>query len=81
MPWVQSYHNISSFRQKSLDLEKQICNTKYVESLKKHCTLRVDDIDVYNRIVCYESAYNKAAEKFLNRAKWVPLSHRFDVYI
>lgn len=52
-----------------------------VEELKKHCTLRVDDIDVYNRIVSYEDQCNKPAEKFINRAKWVPLSHRFDIYV
>ncbi len=52
-----------------------------VESLKKHCTLRVDDLDVYNRIICYEDRCNKHADKFINRAKWVPLSHRFDIYV
>jgi hypothetical protein len=32
------------------------------------------------RIVNYEAACNKPLERFLNRAKWVPLTHRFDVY-
>jgi hypothetical protein len=50
------------------------------EKEKKHCSLRVDDIDIFTRIVSYESACNKPVEKFINRAKWVPLAHRFDVY-
>ena len=50
------------------------------EKEKKHSSLRVDDIDIFTRIVSYESACNKPVEKFINRAKWVPLAHRFDVY-
>jgi hypothetical protein len=46
----------------------------------KHCTLRLDDIDIYTRIVSYESACNKPVEKYINRAKYVPLAHRFEVY-
>jgi hypothetical protein len=46
----------------------------------KHCALRLDDIDIYTRIVSYESACNKPVEKYINRAKWVPLSHRYDIY-
>jgi hypothetical protein len=50
-----------------------------IKSLK-HCTLRLDDIEIYTRIVSYESACNRPSEKYINRAKYVPLSHRFDVY-
>ena len=32
------------------------------------------------RIVNYEAACNKLVERYINRAKWVPLTHRFDVY-
>jgi len=51
------------------------------ESLPKNCSLRLDDIDIYMRIVNYEAACNKLVEKYINRAKWVPLTHRFDVYV
>lgn len=46
----------------------------------KHCALRVDDIDIYTRVVSYEHSCNKLAERLVNRVKWVPLTHRFDVY-
>ena len=52
-----------------------------VEKLHKHSTLRVDDIDVYNRIIGYEERCQSASVKFVNRAKWVAMSHRFDIYI
>jgi hypothetical protein len=48
--------------------------------MPKHCSLRVDDIDVYQRIVAYDEKCNRSASKFINRTKWVPLSHRFDVF-
>jgi hypothetical protein len=48
--------------------------------MQKHCSLRVDDIDVYTRIVGYEAACNRLAETFVNRAKWLALSHRYEVY-
>ncbi len=47
---------------------------------QKHCSLRVDDIDIFTRIVSYETACNRLIFKFINRARWVPLAHRFDVY-
>ena len=53
---------------------------KGVGNLPKYCAPRVDDLDVYTRIVGYEEKCNRASEKFLNRAKWVPMSHRFDIY-
>lgn len=43
-------------------------------------TLRVDDIDVYMRIVNYEEQSTRKTEKFIQRAKWTPLSHRFEIY-
>jgi hypothetical protein len=49
--------------------------------MKKHCTIRLDDIDVYNRVIGYEGACSKHSEKFVSRAKWVAVSHRFDIYI
>jgi len=51
-----------------------------VESLPKQSALRLDDLDVYNRIVTYEEKCARGATKFINKAKWAPLSHRFDVY-
>jgi hypothetical protein len=51
-----------------------------VEKLPKYCALRVDDLDVYTRITGYEEKCARAAEKFVNRAKWVPMSHRFEIY-
>lgn len=51
-----------------------------VESLPKYCSLRVDDLDVYTRIIGYEEKCSRAVEKFVNRAKWAPMSHRFDIY-
>lgn len=51
-----------------------------VESIPKQSSLRVDDLDVYNRIVTYEEKCSRATSKFINKAKWAPLSHRFDVY-
>lgn len=51
-----------------------------VESLPKQSALRIDDIDVYNRIVTYEEKCSRGVTKFINKAKWAPLSHRFDVY-
>ena len=51
-----------------------------VESLPKQSALRIDDVDVYNRVVTYEQKCSRAASKFVNKAKWAPLTHRFDVY-
>ena len=42
--------------------------------------LRADDIDVYLRVAAYEEKCTRKAERFIQRAKWVPLSHRFDIY-
>lgn len=52
----------------------------HAESLPKQSALRIDDMDVYNRIVTYEEKCSRAANKFINKAKWAPLSHRFDAY-
>ena len=51
-----------------------------VESLPKQSALRLDDIDVYNRVVTYEEKCNRSLSKFVNKCKWAPLNHRFDVY-
>ena len=48
--------------------------------IPKHCALRIDDIDIYQRIVSYEERCKSSAAKFIQRTKWVPLAHRFDVY-
>ena len=50
------------------------------ENNPKHNSLRVDDLDVYSRIVAYDEKCTKHANKFINRAKWSPMSHRFDVF-
>lgn len=42
--------------------------------------LRQDDIDVYWRIVTYEEKIARKAERFIQRAKWAPFSHRFHIY-
>ena len=42
--------------------------------------LRADDIDVFLRLAVYEEKTTRKAERFIQRAKWVPLSHRFDIY-
>lgn len=40
----------------------------------------MDDIDVYLRHVTYEQKINREAEKFIQRCKWVPLTHRFEIF-
>ena len=50
------------------------------DKLHQASSLRVDDIDVYLRIVTYEEKINKQANKFIQRMKWLPLSHRFEVF-
>ena len=52
----------------------------HAESIPKHNSLRLDDLDVYTRIASYEEKCNRAAQRFINRAKWAPLSHRFDIF-
>ena len=42
--------------------------------------LRLDDIDVYLRQITYEEKISRSAERFMHRAKWLPLSHRFEIY-
>lgn len=51
-----------------------------VEELPKHSTLRIDDFDVYNRIVGYEEQCDAASLKFISRAKWAALSHRSEIF-
>ncbi|CDW82479.1 UNKNOWN [Stylonychia lemnae] len=43
-------------------------------------TLRLDDLDVYLRIVTYEEKINKDAEKFIQRVKWTPMSNRYEIF-
>ena len=52
-----------------------------VEDIPKQSALRLDDLDVYNRIVTYEEKCSRGANKFINKTKWTPLTHRFDVYM
>lgn len=42
--------------------------------------IRVDDIDVYFRVVTYEERATRNTEKFIQRVKYAPLSHRFEIY-
>jgi len=42
--------------------------------------LRADDIDVYLRTATYEERITRKAERFIQRTKCAPLSHRFDIY-
>ncbi len=48
--------------------------------LPKSSCLRVDDLDVYTRITSYNENISIPTEKFVQRAKWVPMTHRFDVF-
>ena len=50
------------------------------EELPKQSALRIDDLDVYNRIVTYEQKCSSASDKFVHKAKWMPMTRRFDVY-
>jgi hypothetical protein len=42
--------------------------------------IREDDIEVYLRIVTYNERCTMNTQKFIQHAKWVPMSHRFEVY-
>ena len=42
--------------------------------------LRADDIDVYLRCITYEDKVSRIAEKFVRKAKWLPLTHRFEIH-
>ena len=42
--------------------------------------LRADDLDVYFRVVTYEERATRGAERFIQRAKWLPLISRFEVF-
>ena len=42
--------------------------------------LRSDDIDVYLRCITYEDKIMLPADKFVRRVRWVPMTHRFEVY-
>ena len=54
---------------------------RHVEELNpKVSALRIDDIDVYIRVTSYEEKVNRSTDKFINRTKWLPMSHRFDVF-
>ena len=43
-------------------------------------SLRADDIDVYLRIVAFEEQITRKANRFVQRVKWTPYSHRFEIY-
>lgn len=51
-----------------------------VDALPKQSALRLDDIDVYQRVVLYEEKCHRAANKFVNKSKWAAMTHRFDIY-
>jgi hypothetical protein len=50
------------------------------ENLPKFSCLRQDDLDVYARITSYLEKIALPTEKFVQRAKWVPMTHRFDIF-
>jgi hypothetical protein len=50
------------------------------ERLIKSSSLRIDDIDVYWRVVGYETKCNKGLDAFVQRSKWAASAHRFDIY-
>jgi len=64
------------------DKPEQEDGSSYADEGDRHplSALREDDIDVYMRIITYDEKITKHAEKFIQRAKWVPFSKRFDVY-
>ena len=64
------------------DKPQQKDDTSYNDSGPKPplSTLRQDDIDVYLRIATYEDKVLRKAKKFVERAKWLPFSQRFEVY-
>jgi hypothetical protein len=43
-------------------------------------TLRIDDIDVYLRLMTYEQRIFKNAERLIQRLKLVPMRHRFEIF-
>lgn len=56
--------------------------TLYVEKkdLKAQSLIREDDIEVYTRGVSYNNKVSRVINKFLSRAKWMPLLHRYSIY-
>jgi len=54
----------------------------YVENfdIAPQSLIREDDIEVYLRATTYRNKINKVLNKFLSRAKWVPLKHKFSIY-
>ena len=56
--------------------------TLYVEKkdLKAQSLIREDDIEVYIRGVSYKNKVARIVNKFLSKAKWIPLKHKFSIY-
>jgi hypothetical protein len=48
---------------------------KYVNSV-----IRQDDIEVYLRLETYRSKLFRLSEKLVDSIKWLPYSHRFDIW-
>jgi hypothetical protein len=42
--------------------------------------LRADDIDVYLRLTTYMDRVTRGTDRFIQRAKWVAFSHRWEIY-
>jgi|LauGreDrversion4_2_1035121.scaffolds.fasta_scaffold3868905_1 hypothetical protein len=42
--------------------------------------LRSDDIDVYLRCATYEEKVTRLADRFIQHAKWLPITERFNVF-
>ena len=58
-------------------------NSTTTSEFKKLCQqedAKIDDIDVYLRLVTYEERITRNTEKFIQRVKLTPLSHRFEIY-
>ena len=64
------------------DRPKPVEGSSYTDIQEKRTlsALRADDIDIYLRCATYEGKITRKADKFVQRAKWVPMSHRFDIY-
>ena len=54
--------------------------TEVIDEKPPSSTLRADDIDVYLRLITYEEKITRLADVFVNKAKWVPLTKRYDIY-
>lgn len=65
-----------------LDKEEKLVRTHILNIVVQGqmSTLRIDDIDVYLRLMTYEQRIFKNAERLIQRLKLVPMRHRFEIF-